>query len=190
MSPPPSPPTRRFSAVWSNKYEPIAWAEELIEPARAVDHHRLAFLYVVAAQHWRVGRIEAAVRYADAAQLVIGSGRHDVPFGFAGLLGAAYVDIGQPERWAESCRAQLATGRDTHTLTRACLVISLALAGSDKEARAAANGLIEAAEAIRNPHVLSAALLACGIALRAADPAAALDVLRRGLVISHDSGNR
>ena len=26
--------------------EPIAWAEELIEPARAVDHPRLAFLYV------------------------------------------------------------------------------------------------------------------------------------------------
>ncbi len=24
-------------------YEPIAWAEELIEPARAVDHPRLAF---------------------------------------------------------------------------------------------------------------------------------------------------
>src|SRR5277367_2686325 len=29
-------------------YEPIAWAEELIEPARAVDHPRLAFLYVIA----------------------------------------------------------------------------------------------------------------------------------------------
>ena len=29
-------------------YEPIAWAEELIEPARAVDHPRLATLYVIA----------------------------------------------------------------------------------------------------------------------------------------------
>ena len=28
--------------------EPIAWAEELIEPARVVDHPRLAFLYVMA----------------------------------------------------------------------------------------------------------------------------------------------
>ena len=28
--------------------EPIAWAEELIEPAKAVDHPRLAFLYVMA----------------------------------------------------------------------------------------------------------------------------------------------
>ncbi len=32
------------------QYEPIAWAEELIEPARAVDHPRLAALYVVACQ--------------------------------------------------------------------------------------------------------------------------------------------
>jgi predicted ATPase/class 3 adenylate cyclase len=31
-----------------NSYEPIAWAEELIEPARTVDHPRLAFLQVQA----------------------------------------------------------------------------------------------------------------------------------------------
>ena len=39
-------------------YEPIAWAEELIEPARAVDHPRLASLYVMASQCWMAGRIE------------------------------------------------------------------------------------------------------------------------------------
>src|SRR6202023_2951805 len=33
---------------WVQTLEPIAWAEELIEPARAVDHPRLAFLYVIA----------------------------------------------------------------------------------------------------------------------------------------------
>ena len=35
---------RGFSAFGLEQYEPIAWAEELIEPARAVDHPRLAFL--------------------------------------------------------------------------------------------------------------------------------------------------
>ena len=29
------------SAIVAENYEPIAWAEELIEPARAVDHPRL-----------------------------------------------------------------------------------------------------------------------------------------------------
>src|SRR6202453_3829530 len=38
-------------------FEPIAWAEELIEPAGAVDHPRLAFLYVMASLCYTSGRI-------------------------------------------------------------------------------------------------------------------------------------
>ena len=55
---------------------------------------------------------------------------------------------------------------------------------------AAANGLIDAAEATHNPCALSFALLAYGFAFRDADPDRALDALRRGLVIAQDSGNR
>src|SRR5208337_1139230 len=83
-----------FLGVWVEKYEPIAWAEELIEPARAADHPRLAALYLLASTCWHPGRIEAAVRYSDTGQLVIGSGRHEVPFGNEGLLGASYAAIG------------------------------------------------------------------------------------------------
>ena len=43
-------------------YEPITWAEELIEPARAVDHPRLAALYVMASVCYMAGRIEAGGR--------------------------------------------------------------------------------------------------------------------------------
>ena len=63
-----------FLGVLVQTLEPIAWAEELIEPARAVDHPRLAFLYVIASQCFRTGRIEAAVGYSDAGQIVLGSG--------------------------------------------------------------------------------------------------------------------
>ena len=94
----------------------------------------------------------------------------EVPFGVEGLLGGAYLVIGQPERWVEWCRAQLARGRDTHTITRATLVFALTIAGSGDEAMAAANGLIDAAEATRNPCVLSFALAAYGFAFRDADP--------------------
>ena len=48
--PPPSPSTRPFLGYWLEQHEPIAWAEELIEPAKAVEHRRLAQLYVMAAQ--------------------------------------------------------------------------------------------------------------------------------------------
>ena len=42
---------------------------------------------------------------------------------------------GQPERSAEWCRTLLARGRDSHTLTTASLVLSLAIAGSVDEAK-------------------------------------------------------
>jgi hypothetical protein len=118
------------------------------------------------------------------------SGSGEVPYGLEGLLGVAYVVIGQPERAVEWCRTQLACGRDTHAFTRATLVIALTFAGCDEEARAAANGLIDTAEATRNPWALSRALWAYGNAFRHADPVRARDTLRRGLVIAQDSGNR
>ena len=172
-----------------DNYEPITWAEELIEPARAVNHPRLATLYMLASQCYWTGRIEEAVGYADAGQTVIGSGG-EVAFGAEGTLSAVYPVIGQPERNVEWCRAQLARGRDTHTITRTMLVAALAVAGAGEEARAAANGLIEAAEATHNPQALANALYGYGYAFGDADPVRALEALRRGLVIAQDSGNR
>ena len=174
-----------------DNYELIAWAEELIEPARAVDHPRLAFLYVIASLSWMTsGRIDDAVRYGDACQIVLGSARDAPPYGVEGLLGAVYLAIGQPERWAELCRAQLARRRDTHVHIRACLMWALVFAQSGEEAMVAADGLIEAAETTRNPYMLSFALSAYGFAFRDADPVRALDALHRSLAIAQDSGNR
>jgi predicted ATPase len=169
--------------------EPITWAEELIEPARAVDHPRLAFLYVIASLCYSAGRIEAAIGYTDAAQTVIANGG-EVPYGIEAWLGAVYLAIGQPERLAEWCRAQLARRRDTHVLIRAWLVLALTVPVAGAEAMDSADGLIEAAEATGNPHWLAWALSAYGLAFRDADPVGALDAQRRGLVIAQHSGNR
>ena len=171
-------------------YEPIAWAEELIEPARAADHPRLAFLYVIASQCYTTGRIEAAVGYSDAGQIVLGRSRDAPPYGIEGALGVVYLVIGQPERMAEWCRAQLARRRDTPVYIRAWLVAALALAGSGGEAMDSADGLIEAAEATGNPLLLALALGAYGSAFRDADPVRALNAFGRGLVSAQDSGDR
>jgi hypothetical protein len=72
---------------------------------RAVDHPRLAFLDVIASMCYMTGRIEAAVGYSDAGQIVLDKSRDALPYGIEGLLGAVYLTIGQPERWAELCRA-------------------------------------------------------------------------------------
>ena len=181
-------------AAWvgflTENYEPIAWAEELIEPARAIDHPRLAALYVMASNCYLAGRIDPAIRYTEAAQRAISGGSDHLPYGAEGFVGGAYFAVGQYERWIRWCRAQLARGRDTHTYTTANLVIGLSATGSYDDAMAAAHGVIDAAEATGNPFALSWALLACGLAVDDADPVRSLAALRRGLVIAHDSGNR
>ena len=170
-------------------YEPIAWAEELIEPARAVDHPRLAFLYVIASMCYTTGRTEAAVGYSNAGQIALGGSREALPDGLEVTLGIVYLAIGQPERMAELCRAQLARRRDSHVGIRAWLVGALSWAGSGGEAMDCADGLIEAAEATGNPMFLATALGAYGVAFRDTDPVGALNALERGLVIAEDSGN-
>ncbi|MFI5507429.1 ATP-binding protein [Mycobacterium sp. NPDC051804] len=172
-------------------YEPIAWAEELIEPASAIGHRRCGALYSMASQCLFAGRIEAALRYSEAGQALINNGGGgEVPFGAEGLLGVAYTAAGQPDRMVEWCRAQITHGRDTHTLTWSLLAGTLLLAGRTDEAVAVASGLIEAAEATRNPFVLSFALYNYGLAFREADPRRAMEARRRGLAIARESGNR
>jgi hypothetical protein len=179
-----------FLGLCIDNYEPIAWAEELIERARAVDHPRLAFLYVIASQCYTTGRVEEAVHYCEAAMAVVGSGRGEVPFGIEGLLSVTYLFAGRPELAVDWCRSRVQSGRDTHTLSRLNLVVSLVATQSDEEAIAATAGLIEAAEATGNPWALSYALVAFGAAHLHADPVGALEAGRRGLQVAEGSGNR
>jgi predicted ATPase/class 3 adenylate cyclase len=133
-----------FLGLFVENFEPVTWAEELIELAWADEHPRLAFLYAIAALCYFAGRIEEGVRYIDASQMAMRSGSGKVPYGILAYLGGAYLAIGQPDRWVDLCRTQLGHGRETDPLTRASLVLALTVAGSPDEATAAATGLIEA----------------------------------------------
>jgi tetratricopeptide (TPR) repeat protein len=177
--------------IQGENYEPITWAEELIEPARAVRHPQLAALYVEASLCYIHGRVEEALQYADAGRLVIDSGEFDdAAYGQEGVLGGVYSIVGQPERAVEWGRAQLARGRDTHAITAVNLVLALVWAGRKDEAMTLASSLVDAPEATRNPWSHSFALFVYGYAFSEADPARALEALRRGLVIAQDSGSR
>ena len=121
-----------FLGVLVENYEPIAWAEELIEPARAVDHPRLAFLYVMASQCWH-GRTD---RGGGPLQRRRPAGDRQWPprRGAVRPRGRAWRCVrgtsASPNGAVEWCRAQLARGRDTHAVTRAGLVFALTVAGS------------------------------------------------------------
>lgn len=66
----------------------------------------------------------------------------------------------------------------------------MTITGAGDEAMKIAEGLLAAADAADNPHVVSLALLAYAYARRDADPCRRVSRLRRGLRIAHDSGNR
>ena len=90
-----------------DNFEPIAWAEELIEFAHAADRPRLAPVAVgITSMYYDTGRIKAAVRYADAAQSVMEDyrdgqyGPYGVDGGFSAGLGFAYLSSAGPNRWS------------------------------------------------------------------------------------------
>jgi hypothetical protein len=176
--------------VMVENYEPIAWSEELIEPARAVGHPRLAALYTMASYSYLAGRLEEAIRYSDAGQTVVAARPGEVLFGFESWLGGVYNFIGQPERSVEWSRFLLARGPDPSANIKAGLVSGLIMTGSHAEAITVAKDLIDTADAIANPQTLSFVLLIYGIACIDVDPLSARDAMRRGLVIARNSGNR
>ena len=178
-----------FLGTWVEQYEPVGWAEELIEPAKGADHRRLAQLYVMAAMCFAVGRTEDAVGYGDAARLAIDSGRYDeVPFEFGASLNGAYLTTGQPGRAVDMCRNMIARGVGPQVWSRSCLVFALTIAGAQDEAVEASEVLLTTSD--DNPLLKSMALMAYGFAHSVTDPITAYDVHRAGLAIAQDSGNR
>ena len=180
-----------FVGFWGEQHEPIRWAEELIEPARAVQHRRLAQLYAMAALCFTSGRIDAAVGYAGAGQEAVTSGRFDeVRKDAEASIGSPYSAIGQLGRWVEWCRTVIARRSGTNVHAQALLAIALKMAGADDEATAASEELLAAADTTDNPNLAAWALFAYGMAHRDVAPAAAYEALRRGLTIAQDSGSR
>jgi hypothetical protein len=173
------------------QYEPVGWAEEVIESARGVNHRRLAQLYLVAAGCYAAGRLDDAVGYLDASRQLTESGDFDeIPYELQRSTGIVYTHAGQSERWAELCRGAIEQEVGPQTVTRACLVMAFYFLGKGDEARAASQGLLAAADAAGTPSTACFALLAHGLAYHDADPAAAYDALRRSLTIAQESGNR
>jgi predicted ATPase len=136
-----------FLGVFIGNFEAAAWAEELIETTRAVDHPRLAALYAMASQCYTTGRIAEAVQYCEAGQAVLDGNPDPLPYDVESMLGGAYTYSGQPDRWVELSRTQLAQRRGNPVNIRACLVFGLVITGSAQKAVDAANDLIESAEA-------------------------------------------
>ena len=172
-------------------YEPLGWAEELVEPATAVNHAQLGALCAMASQCWMNGRLDDGVRFAARAIHALNEGgTSDAPYGIDGLIGGAYVTGGLPVPAVDWYSSQLERGRDPYTLNRVGLTLALLIAGRSDEAVEMAGGIVDAAEATRNPYALSHALFTAAFAFSDNNPGSAIAASRRGLDIARETGNR
>ena len=173
-----------------DQLEPIAWAEEALAAAEKAQHRRLAQLYIVAVQCYLFGRIEDSLRYSEAGQFAVLSGRFDRdPVRTEATLGVCYIRTGEGARWVEWCSTLRSLISEVNVFTDSCRVHGLTISGRLDEAVAESQALLDLHDSADNPHTHIHAMLAYGFANAHAHPQGAYEVLQRALVIARDSGN-
>ena len=172
-------------------YEPVAWAEELVAPALAVDHPRLASLCGSASLCFLFGRVDDALEYSRIGQIALNGGSAQVQCGVEHFwLGAVYSALPVSDRYASFFQEQRERGGDEYGVGDAFVAIALTWSGRTEEALSIASGLPDLAENTSNAFTASYALMSYGMACSGHDPLRALEALRRGLTIAEDTGNR
>ncbi len=174
--------------------ESAAWAEELIEPAKAAGHRRLPQIYVTAAVCYAAGRIDTFGRYAQASEAATESGCFDpIPDYCEADIASGYITMGEPELCVELCRNLIARRPGPHHYAKGCLTIALTLGGAVEEAVATSRDFLTTADAesrIGNPGLACLLLFAYGYAHRDAHPDSAYQALEKGLLLARHSNNR
>ncbi len=160
-------------------YEPVTWAEEIIERATSADVAHLPRLYTAASLCMFTGRPEAALAYAMAATTLAQQDGHEA-FGAdytRNLEGLANAFNGQIERWIEICTDLTLQPELAHAGLSA-LAWALPIAGRHEDARAIADQALASAHANGGTFWVSWALAAYGRSLAAKDPMRALEASR------------
>ena len=171
------------------RFEPVGWAEEILDAATAADVRQLPRLYTAASVCTETGRPDDAVGYARTAVALAADPRYD-PF-----------EPGS-ERSSGGCRASLR--RTDGPVLRSSTppwsgspdwrTSSVWWGGSWRcpssgrvdEARAIAEETVTAARAHGNPFWIAGSLDAFGRAFGDADPTRALDAMRQALAVARD----
>jgi hypothetical protein len=165
------------------RYEPVGWAEELLDAATSADVAQLPRLYTAASACAFTGRAEIAVRYAQAATAMQGDPRYD-PFDPAWnsmYEATALAYAGRIDRHLEMCADLAAQPGLAHVFGLCGLTAVLPVVGRAEEARAMAEETLSAALARRNPWYIAFAYAAYGMVFTDTDPQRAMRASRDGL---------
>jgi hypothetical protein len=146
------------------RYEPVGWAEEILEEANAAKVPQLPRLYTAASFCMYTGRPEAAVGYTQTALALVADARYDGfdPAWTSYRGGVAYLLTGRLDRYMQICADLAAQPGPAHALGQCGLLLALSIVGRDEEARAIAEDTLAAARAHANPWCIGLALDASG----------------------------
>lgn len=160
----------------ANLFEPVSWAESLLDSASVADIVRLPRLYAAAGYACFVGRSAAAVQHTDIAMQLETLPTYDgcTP-GLSAFIGAlANVYDGNLDRYVDLATAADACGGSALAFARPALVDGLQASGRVGEALALLDSSVIAARDVGNPFWLAYALWVAGTTLSKSDPQRAL----------------
>ncbi len=167
----------------ANVFEPIAWAEQVIERASHADIARLPRLHAAAGYACFVGRPAIAAFHADRAiELESEPGYDPCPPGLSAFIGAlANVYAGDLDRYVELAGLAAEAPGAAQAFARPALVDGLQSAGRVDEALELVDDSVAAARAVGSPFWIVYALWIVGDdAVEGGSRSSAVDVGRGG----------
>jgi predicted ATPase/class 3 adenylate cyclase len=170
----------------ADRWEPVAWAEELLERARAAEHGRLAALYLMASFCGWAGRAADGIAYAEAAMKLLDGPRNQVvPNGGSYLwVASAYGVAGDFDKQIPMYEREIASSGDPLGNARIGIGQALFFSGHQEEGMARAVAAVAAAEAGGNPGSIAYALFVYGQTHAAVDSSGAKAAMERGLTVA------
>ena len=161
------------------RYEPVGWAEEILETATVAEVPQLPRLYTAAGLCMFTGHAEAALGYVTTARAMAAEERYE-PFGAEWALtfeGLAYAFNGEVDRWVE-IGTDLAAQPGLAHAGLCALTWALPIAGRHPEAQAIADDTLSAARTHGGPFWVAWALAGYGRTFATTDPVRALEASR------------
>ena len=170
------------------RFEPVGWAEEIIEAAASADLDQLPRLYTPASLCLFAGRPEDGLGYARIGVRLESDRRYD-PFegGWTSQFEAGgHLYAGRLDQSLEIYSAVASQGGRIRLYGLVGLLAGLPAAGRSGEAIAIAEETLTTARSHGSPFLIAYAFLGYGRAFIEADPLRALRAFREGLAYAHE----